>query len=146
MKIFPDISITRKGTLFSLIKEIFAKCKDCKVIPDEDIDNLSLLINPTAPRRKEFNSKLLTDSRMYDVHSSIYKQSKILRPIPEYFIQGSEFWRFLSENYDILCKIYEQIGSSTKFYEKFEFLLDYPEIFDFVKRSSYFHNNINKNF
>lgn len=146
IKNFPDISKTRQGTLFSLTQKIFTKCKDCKFIQIDDIDLLASLVGSIAPRRKKFNSKLLTDSTMYDAQSSIYKQSKILRPIPEYFIQGSAFWKFLSDNYDILGRIYEQIGSSTEFYEKFEFLLDYPEIVDFDTRSSYFHNNIQKRF
>lgn len=74
------------------VQKVFDDMKTFQGIPSNHIYLLSLLLNFATPKRKEYNSQQLSDSLMYNQGSSIYKESRHLRPIPEQFISNSQFW------------------------------------------------------
>lgn len=132
LKHLPKIGETRMNLIYEFLSESM-----------NELDYLiSQILNLLAPKRSEFDKFSMSDSKIYAPNESIYKQKNSLRPVPEYLINNSRFWKLISDHYDDFMKIYNE--SPTNFYAYYTFFLYYPEIVSFQKRSSFFLYKMSK--
>lgn len=104
---FTEIKRIKQSEILNSINQIFNLYRKEKegIIQLKYITNLSKLIRLAATNRTEFNSSHFSDSTMYEPDSTINKESKNLRKIPDDLQSQSPFWRVISANFDILDRI-----------------------------------------